>query len=179
VRLALLDTVVASNASGQMDQQAWEDAFGGAARSLRVRVLADAEQLVRSAAAHSHYPSRRLQALLPDAEAADAMLNRLLAAGMPLERFEGLGDDPISRRARAAALETAWDGAVQIAGTESLGWRAIAANVAAWRPSTLFLWVVTAAILTFALLIAAWLSGELPSPAWFHPINELWWRLWP
>jgi hypothetical protein len=179
VRLSLLDAVVAANAAGKLDQQAWEEAFGSAVRSLRLRVLADAEQMVRAASTHSRYPARRLPALLPDALAAESLLNRLLAAGMPLERFEGLGDDPVSRRARAAALDVAWEGAVDVATAETARWRAVAARVAAWRRPTATLWVITALILAGAMLLAGWLSGEIPSPEWFHPVNEFWWRVWP
>ena len=179
VRLALLDAVIAAKAMGRLDQLAWEDAFGGAARSIRMRVLAEAEQMVRAAAAHSRYPSRQLQTLLPNAEAADSLLNRLLAEAMPLERFEGLGDDPVSRRARAAALETAWEGAMRIANGETARWRAIALQVEGWRRGTTSLWVGSVLLLLVTLLLAAWLSGEVPSPEWFRPINDFWWRLWP
>lgn len=179
VRLALLDTIVAAKGAGRMDQEAWEAAFGGAARSVRLRILADAEQLMRAAALHSHYPGRRLQAQLPNADAAETLLNRLLAEGMPLERFEGLGDDPVSRRARGAALETAWEGVLRIAATESARWRAVAAQIDAWRRPTTPLWVLSIAVVVVALVLAGWLSGQIPSPEWFRPINEMWWRLWP
>ena len=179
VRLALLDAIVAAKAAGRMDQGAWEEAFGSAVRSLRLRVVAEAEQMMRAAAAHSRYPSRRLQALLPDAEVADALLNRLTAEAMPLERYEGLGDDPVSRRARAIALETAWEGAVRVATAETARWRTIAMSVAAWRRPTGVLWMLSIALVLAALVVAGWLSGAIASPAWFHPINALWWRLWP
>lgn len=179
VRLALLDAVIAAKAAGQLDQEAWEAAFGSAARSVRLRVLADAEQMLRAAAAHSRYPVRKLQGLLPNAEAADTLLNRLLAEGMPLERFEGLGDDPVSRRARGAALETAWDGAVRVATGETARWRAVALQVESWRRSTTLLWFISIALLITSLVVAGWLSGEIPAPVWFRPINDFWWRLWP
>ena len=179
VRLALVDAVIGAKADGRMDQAAWEEAFGQAARSVRLRVLANAEQMLRVAAAHSRYPSRRLQALLPTAEAADTLLNRLLAEGMPLERFEGLGDDPVSRRARGAALEAAWDGAVRVATGETARWRGVAAQVESWRRSTSLLWAISVGILVVSLLLAGWLSGAIPAPEWFRPINGFWWRLWP
>lgn len=162
-----------------MDQQAWEETFGAAVRSVRLRVLADAEQMLRAAAAHSRYSARRLQAVLPNAEAADILLNRLLAEGMPLERFEGLGDDPVSRRARGAALESAWDGVVRVAAAETARWRAVANQVTAWRRPTAPLWGLSIGLLLVVLLVAAWLSGEFPAPGWFRPINDLWWRMWP
>ena len=112
MRLALLDALFAAKAAGRMDQDAWESAFGSAVRSLRLRVLADAEQMIRAAAAHSRYPARKVQVILPDADEAEVLLNRMLAAGMPLEQLSGLGDDPVSRRARGSALESAWAAAV-------------------------------------------------------------------
>ena len=179
VRLALLDSIISAKAAGEMSQAAWEGAFGSAARSLRLRVLADAERLVRAAAAHSRCPARKVQAILPDADEADALLNRILAAGMPLERLGGLGDDPVSRRARGAALDSAWEGATSVAATESARWRATAAQVAEWRRPAAPLWVTGIVVVLITLLVAAWLSGEVASPAWFRPVNDFWWRLWP
>lgn len=179
MRFALLDAVIAAKGGGPLDQQAWDGAFGQAVRSIRLRVLAEAEQMLRAAAAHSHFPSRRLQAMLPDADAADSLLNRLLAEGMPLEKFAGLGDDPVSRRARGAALEAAWEGAVRVAERETGRWRATAAQVESWRRPTTLLWIVSIAVILLAGLLAGWLSGEVPAPEWFRPINDFWWRLWP
>ena len=179
VRLALLDAVIAAKAAGRMGQDAWEEAFGSAARSLRLRVVADAEQMVRAAAAESRYPARKMNAILPDADDAEALLNKMLAAGMVLERLGGLSDDPVSRRARGAALESAWDAAANVATAELARWRGTAAQIAAWRRPTAPLWIAGIAIILVTLLIASWLSGEIASPVWFRPVNDLWWRLWP
>lgn len=179
VRLALVDAIVAANSSGSLTQQAWEEAFGAAARSLRVRVLALAEQMVRDAAARSRYPARRLAAILPDSEAADTLLNQLTAEAMPLERLAALADDPVSRRTRGSALEAAWDGAARVATAATARWRTTAMQIDAWRRPTGMLWILSASVILVALLVAAWLSGALGAPAWFRPINDWWWRLWP
>jgi hypothetical protein len=179
VRLALLDALIIAKSSGDLGQDTWEDVFGSAMRSLRLRVLAEAETAIRAAAAHSRYPAHRLLAILPDATAADTLLHRLLAEGMALEQFEGFADDPVTRRARAAALEAAWDGAVRLATAERSRWRAAAMQVAAWRRPMVRLWILSIGILLLAALLAGWLSGELPAPGWFRPINDWWWRLWP
>jgi hypothetical protein len=179
IRLALLDTVIAAKAAARLDQGAWESAFSSAMRSLRMRLLAEAEVAIAAAAEHSRCPARRLRALLPDADAADTLLHRLLAEGMPLERFEGMADDPVTRRARAAALEVSWEGAVRVAAAEQLRWRAVAARVAAWRRPTAPLWVISSLLLLVTATLAAWLSGTLAAPQWFGPINDFWWRLWP
>lgn len=179
IRLALLDAIIAAKAAGRMDQEAWETAFSGAMRSLRMRLLAEAEAGSVAAADHSRYPARRLRALLPDADAADTLLHRLLAEGMPLERFEGLDDDPVTRRARAAALEMSWEGATRVALAENAHWRAVAARMANWRRPTAPLWTISIMLLLGTALVAAWLSGTLPAPHWFRPINDFWWRWWP
>ncbi|MGH7523960.1 MAG: hypothetical protein ACREK8_06615 [Gemmatimonadales bacterium] len=179
IRLALLDGVIEAKVAGRLDQEAWETAFAAAMRSVRLRVLADAETSLRAAAEHSHYPARRLRMLLPDAETADTLLNRLLAEGMPLERFEGMESEPETRRARGAALERSWAGAMRVAATESSRWRVMANGVASWRRPTLPLWILSAGLMLVALVLAAWLSGAVPSPLWFRPVNAFWWRLWP
>ncbi len=179
VRLSLVDALVAANTANRMGQDAWEEAFGAAVRSLRLRVLAEGETAVRAAAQLARYPARRMASVLPSSEDADVLLQRLLAEGMPLERFEGFADDPVTRRARAAAMETAWDGAVRVATAEMARWRAVAAELATWRRPTTTLWVLSVATLLIALLLASWLSGFVPAPAWFRPVNDLWWRLWP
>jgi hypothetical protein len=179
VRLTLLDAIVAAKATGRMQQEAWDTAFSAAMRSLRMRLLADAEAAVVAAGQHSRYPARRLRALLPDADAADTLLHRLLAEGMPLERFEGVVDEPATRRARAAALEQSWEGATRLAAAEQARWRRVAAGVAGWRRPTAPLWIVSIAVMLGTILVCAWLSGTLVAPHWFHSINDFWWRLWP
>lgn len=179
VRLALVDHVLAAKAQGEMTQRAWEDAFADAARSLRVRVVASADESLRAAAEHSRFPGRRLSRVLPGAVAADTLLNKMLAAGMPLEQLAALPDDDVSRRLRAAALDSAWIGAEHVAAAEASRWRSVASEVAAWRRVSAPIWVASGILVVVALLLAAWLSGEIPSPGWFAPVNTAWWRLWP
>ncbi|MGH7584569.1 MAG: hypothetical protein ACREL5_15250 [Gemmatimonadales bacterium] len=179
VRLALVDALVAAKGAGRLGQDEWETVFGAAMRSLRLRVLADVESNLRAAAANSRYPRRRIRRVLPDAVAAEALLQRLLAAGIPLEHYEGFADDPITRRARAAALEASWEAAVEVAATEQTRWRGVAAAVAAWRRPVAPLWVISVVAVLLAAILAAWLSGLIASPTWFKPVNNLWWSLWP
>lgn len=180
VRLRLLDALVTARSEGRLGQAAWQEAFDGAAQSLKLRVIAEADQALRAAAEHSRYPTRRLANLLPDAEAADILLQRLLAEGMPLERLDALPADDDGRRLRAIAIEAAWDGAVALAAAESARWRALAERVAAWRRPMRPFWIGTVATLAVLALIAAWLGGQLPAPAWFAPVRDAFWRLpWP
>jgi hypothetical protein len=147
---------------------------------LRIRVIGDAETLLRSAAGYSHFPSRRLEALFPDAEVADALLQRLLAEGMPLERLEGVPDDLVSRRARALAVTAGWEGALRIATEDAARWRALAAEVAAWRRPLRPFWIAAAVLCVITLVVAAWLGGQLRAPLWFAGVRDAFWRLpWP
>lgn len=180
VRLTLLDALIAAKGRGQLEHSAWQDAFEGAARSLRIRVIGDAEAALRSAADYSRFPSRRLAALLPDAEVADALLQRLLAQGMPLERLEGAPDDTDTRRARALAVSMAWEGAARVSASDAARWRAVAEEVAGWRRPMRPFWIAVGVLGVITLIVAGWLGGQLPAPAWFAPWREAFWRLpWP
>lgn len=180
VRLRLLDALVTAKAEGRLAQPAWQEAFDAAAQSLKLRVIADADQALRAAAEHSRYPARRLAALLPDTEVADILLQRLLAEGMPLERLDGTPDDGDGRRLRAIAIEAAWDGAARLAAGETMRWRALAEEVAAWRRPMRPFWVGATLALAVLALVSAWLGGQLAAPAWFVPVRDAFWRLpWP
>ncbi len=180
VRLALLDTLVSAKHEGRLGHDVWQAAFEHAARSLRMRVLEKAERELQAAAAISRYPARRLATLLPDAESADALLHRLLAEGMPMERFEGLADSSMTRHDRALALEEAWLGAARVATLEATRWIARAREISEWRRPQRPLWMASGIILTAAIILAGWLGGQLPAPGWFAPVNEFWWGLpWP
>ena len=180
VRFALLDALITAKGAGQLEHAVWQDAYEGAARSLRIRVIGDAEAALRSAADHSRFPARRLEALVPDAEVADALLQRLLAQGMPLERLEGAPDDTDTRRARALAVSAAWEGAASVSVADAARWRAVADEVAAWRRPMRPFWIAVGVLGVMALVVAAWLGGQLPAPAWFAPVRDAFWRLpWP
>ena len=172
--------MITAKGEGRLEHAAWAEAFEGAVRSLRIRVIGDAEAMLRSAAGYSHFPSRRLEALFPDAEVADALLQRLLAEGMPLERLEGVSDDPASRRARALAVTAGWEGALRIASADAARWRALAAEVAAWQRPLRPFWIAAGVLFVATLVVAAWLGGQLPAPLWFAPVRDAFWRLpWP
>jgi hypothetical protein len=179
VRLTLVDALLVANGAGELTHDRWESAFADAMRSLRMRVIGDAESALRAAATQSRYPARRLRARLPDALAADILLNRLLATAIPLERLDVLATDPQSQRLRAAAADAAWEQAVAVAAAQSAEWNRVAAGVAAWQRNMAPVWIISVALVAVAALLAAWLSGVLPSPAWFRSVNAFWWRLWP
>lgn len=180
VRLALLDTLLAAQAEGDLAQPRWQGALDAAARSLRLRLLAGGEAELTRAAQVSRFPPRRLRHLLPDAEAAERLLNRLLSAGIPLEACESLPDTVEARRRRAQAIEASWVDLSRMADQEAAAWHAKALMVASWRRPMWPVWVAGGMLLLCATIAAAWLGGQLPSPAWFAPVRDAWWRLpWP
>lgn len=179
IRLAMIDTLLVERRTGA-GHEPWQRAWHRAATLIRDTVLEDARASLRAAAAHSRYPSRRIAALDPDDETAEILRNRLLAAGMPLEQFEGAPADAETDRRRGAALEQSWDGAVQVAVADAARWRSIAAEVASWRRPMRPFWMVVIAALGITAVIAAWLGGQLDAPAWFAPVRDWWWGLpWP
>ena len=180
VRFALLDELISAKRESRLGHEVWQAAFEHAARSLRMRVIERAERELQAAAVISRYPARRLATLLPDAEGADALLHRLLAEGMPLERFEGVADTDATRHDRSLALEAAWEGAVSVAALESARWRARAQDLSEWQRSRRPLWIASGVIFTVAVILSAWLGGQLPAPDWFAPVARFWWSLpWP
>ena len=66
-----------------------------------------------------------------------------------------------------------------VARAEQVRWQAVSVRVATWRRPTAPLWIISGALLLGTTVVAAWLSGDVTAPRWFHPINDFWWRLWP
>lgn len=180
VRLTLVDTLVSAHAKGPLDGSAWLAAWQRAMESIRDQVVAEAGQAITAAAARSRFPTARLAHLRPDAEAAEILLNRLLAEGEPLERLDGpAGDDAITR-ARGAVLEAAWDTAMRITGAERGHWSGVARDIEQWRRPWQPLVIAAAITLTLVTVLAAMLGGVMPAPIWFQPATEWFWSLpWP
>lgn len=177
IRLTLLDALVSSRSGGGMTQAGCTAAWATAVAELATTVHADARTAIEAAAVHSRYPARRLAPLLPDAEQHDILLQRLLAAAIPLERLATAPDTDATLRARGAALEAAWETAVGIARDETMRWRGIAARVAAWRRPWAPVLAVSGVVIALTLLVAAWLGGQVTAPDWFAPIAIWFWEL--
>ena len=95
-------------------------------RSLRMRLLAEAEAQLLACRADTRVSRRGDCArCCPTPTRPTLSCNRLLAEGMPLERLEGMADDPVTRRARAAALEQSWEGATEVARAEQVRRQAV------------------------------------------------------
>lgn len=180
IRLDLLDALVRAKEGDAPPPPAWTDAWQVSATRLRDELLDDAVARLTAAARHSRYPAKRLALLLPDAEQADILLQRILAEAMTLEALAAAGDSAEVHRARGVAIESAWEGAVRVATAERARWRAAATRVAEWRRPWRPIIIVGAVLLTGTLIVAAWLGGQLPAPGWFDPVGQWFWELpWP
>ena len=180
LRLDLLDRIVGVSGGATADGTAWVAIWEATARALADAVLAEARDAVRQAVAHSRYPAKRAEALLPDAETADVLLQRLLAAGIPLESLAAAPATPTIARQRAAALDGAWDEARAIALADRARWHAIAGELAAWRRPVRPVALTGGVAVLLIVVAASWLGGWLPAPAWFGPIGAWFWSLpWP
>ncbi len=176
----MLDRLVTVAASGQLDHAAWEAAFAEAAQTVRDQLVAEATQWIEGAGREARYPAARLRTQLPTAEQGEALLNRLLACAMPLERLAAAGSDPLSRRARGAALEAAWDETEAVAVIERRVWRQRAAALAAWRRPLGPAVALVGGLAIVLTIASAWLGGQLTPPEWFRPVHSAFWNLpWP
>lgn len=160
-----------------MTHEACSEAWEAASAALADAVHEDARTALEAAARYARYPTRRLHALLPDAEQRDVLFHQLLAAAIPLERLAGAPAGDATTRARGAALEAAWDQATGIARAEVSRWRGTTARVMAWRRPWRPVVVVSSVALLGTLLVAGWLGGQVAAPAWFAPIASWFWGL--
>lgn len=177
VRLALVDRLVSG---GVPTGERWVAAWRDASTTLADGVLEAASARLRSAAAHSRMPKGDLLNALPDDAARTRLIEQFMAEGIELERLEELAPGAATDRIRGAALEAAWDRAQAVARREQDRWHQIASGVRHWRRPWRPLLISAAVLIPLATLLAAWLGGWLPAPAWFDPIGHAFWSLpWP
>lgn len=174
-RLALVDRLV--TAGMDAPHPVWQEAVEAAVDQVVTIVSREGELRLTHAADAARMPARHRQGQSPDAEYQDQLRHRLLAATMPLERFEGRPPSPDLTRQRAMALETAWDEIVVLAAAERRHWARLGDQTAAWRRPTSPLWLATAGLLGLTLLTGCWLGGVLAPPTWFRPVSDLFWSL--
>ena len=177
IRLTMVDTLLAAQASTHLDQATWEAAFAQAVHAVTTELLDAADADLRTAAQHSRLSPQRLAAHLPTTAQRERLTQRLLASGIPLERLAHHPDDPAGQRLRAVALDSAWDDVLRLAAEEQQSWRRVAVEVREWRRPTTSLWVVTAASTGVTILVACWLGGILAAPSWFDPVARGFWRI--
>lgn len=174
IRLDLVDGVFDAGP----DPVRWLEQFQDAARRGAAVVVEEARGRVTRAAAESRLPARRLAAELPGEEDAAVILNRALAAGIPLEALTGHPDAGVARL--GGALQAAWAELESALVGELHRWTAVAARVRAWRRDRRPLRWITAAVVTMVLWLGLATGGYLPAPGPISVFRDWWWSLpWP
>jgi hypothetical protein len=180
VRLAMVDTLVSAASRAPLDGSVWLTAWQQAMEAIRDQVISEAADSLERAAVRSKFPAGRLADLRPNAESAEALLNRLLAEGEPLERLGGPASDAAMIRARGAVLQSGWDAVNRIVVAERAHWGGVAREVATWRRPWRPLVIAAGVSVSLAATLAAMLGGLVPTPAWFAPVTDWFWNLpWP
>ena len=178
LRLALVDRMITTP---PVDGADWVAAWRITAIAFADAIMAEARDGIERAALHARLPGRRLQAELPSDQEREVLIERFAAEAMQLEALADLGGDAQAvQRRRAAALNLAWDGALELSRVERRRWQRRAETVAQWRRPWRPLAITAALLLGGGLVVAAWLGGWWPAPAWFHPAIDAFWGLpWP
>jgi hypothetical protein len=186
------DGVVAS-----LGRVAWLGLWEKAVAAAAVRIAAEANAGLRSAAEESRYPPRRLGRLLLTGEDTRAIGARLGSGGAPfvaalddLEQIAntsagGRGRDVTAARSWQAAvaacarrLESAWLALEEASREEQNRWAAEIAQVRRWHRPTWPVWLVTVLVLGGAGYLGLVLGGYLPVPPPLEGLAKLWWN-WP
>ncbi len=175
----------AEDARAFLGSAVWLDLFRAAARKAAAATIAEIERRLEEARRSSRMPSRRFRRLALADEDREIIVNRALAAAIPMERAtppESLAPAPWYDGIRnlAGALEESWDRLDQVMTEELMRWSMTAHRIAAWRrPPDVFWWTLGLLVL-IALVLGLSIGGYLPAPGPLAAIRSWWWSLpWP
>ena len=173
---------------------AWLGAWERAVEVSAARIARAANDGLRSAAAESRYPARRLQRLMLTDEDTRAIGARIGSGGAPfVAALDGLeqavhgvvgaasgsaGAIVAWREALGGAarrLESAWLALERSARAEQERWSAEIARVRAWHRPGWPVWLVTAVVMAAALYVGLVLGGYLPVPPALEWLAAFWW----
>ncbi len=165
---------------------AWEHAVSAA--SARVADRIDAQ--LRSAAAESRLPARRLRTELLTDDERRGIAVRLGSGGGALVTALDTLEAAVRRATRspegmaawrdalamvARRLETAWVELEAAVRHEESAWQEDTARVRAWRRPAWPLWVITAVVLAAATWLGLIFGGYVTAPEFVRPLAEAWW----
>lgn len=179
-----------SSALQSLSRQGWLAAWERAVDAAAERVASRIEARLRSGAAESRLPKKRLARVLLSADERRGIAVRIGVGGASL--IEALDImEPLARRAgrdpqgvdawRAAIAgvarrtDSAWAALEQAAAREEAAWQEDVSHVRAWRRPRLPLWIVTIAVLGLALWLGLMLGGFVVVPGFLRPLAEWWW----
>ncbi len=181
-----------SSAVQSLNRQGWLAAWERAVDAAAERVAGRIDARLRSAAAESRLPKKRLaRALLTQDERRGIAVRIGIGGAGLIEALDTM--EPLARRAsrapagieawRAAIAgvarrtDTAWAALEQAAAREEAAWQEDIAQLRAWRRPRLPLWIITVAVLALALWIGLMLGGFITVPGFLRPLAEWWWSL--
>lgn len=179
-----------SSAAQSLNRHGWLDAWDKAVQAAARRVAGRIEARLRSAAAESRIPARKLGRLMltPDERKGIAVrlgiggallvdaLDEMERGVRAIARHGGSEDawrDALSGVARR--LESAWLALAAAAAREEAAWQEDVADVRAWRRARWPLWIVTVLVVALLGWCALVLGGFLTAPGWFLPVARWWW----
>ncbi len=165
---------------------AWERAVDAAAERVAGRV----DARLRSAAAESRLPKKRLgRVLLSDDERRGIAVRIGIGGAALIEALDEM--EPLARRAArdpsgleewrtalggvARKADSAWAALEQAAAREEAAWQEDITQVRAWKRPRLPLWLITVAVTALALWIGLMLGGFVVVPGFLLPFADWWW----
>ena len=165
---------------------AWERAVDAAAQRIAERI----EARLRSAAAESRLPEKRLARRLLSKDERRGISVRIGTGGAALVEALDAMETTARKAARSAAeaedwraaitgvarrLESAWTALEGAAAREEASWQEDIAEVRAWRRPRWPLWIISLGVATSAAYVALVLGGFLTAPGFLRPLAEWWW----
>jgi len=168
-----------------LGSRVWLDLFRTVARKAAAATIAEVDRRLEEARRSSTMPSRRFRKLTPKRDDQEIILNRALAAAIPMERATPPETLPPPQwndgvRHLAGALEESWERLDQVLTEELVMWSMVAHRIAAWRRPPGVLWWALAFLALVALALGLSIGGYLPAPGPLAGIRSWWWSLpWP
>lgn len=179
-----------TSAVQSLNRHGWLAAWERAVSAAAARVAGRIDARIRSAAAESRLPKRRLQRALLDDEERRGIEVRVGAGGGALVEALDVMEASVRRAGRSDALadawraaligvarrlESAWTSLEDAAAKEEAAWQEDIAQVRAWRRPRWPLWVFTVAVLGAALYCGLLIGGFIAVPHALAPFAEWWW----
>lgn len=179
-------------AAQSLNRHGWLVAWDRAVDVASARVAGRIEARLRSAAAESRLPRRKLKRILLTDNERRGIAVRLGSGGAllvdALDEMERSVRET-ARQGKAAAawrdalaavarrLEASWRSLETAAADEEAAWREDTSDVRAWRLPRWPLWLVSVVVVIGLGWVALVLGGFVDSPAWFRPVANWWWNL--
>ena len=179
-----------ASAAQSLNRHGWLAAWERAVDAASERVAGRIEAMLRSAAAESRLPGRRLRRILLTGDEKRGIAVRLGSGGALLVDALDQMESTVRKTARggehgetwrtelarvARQLESAWVALEAAAAREEAAWREDAADVRAWRRKRWPLWLISLAVVLLLGWTALVLGGFLDAPGWFRPVADWWW----